>query len=185
MESVNEETIGKYHIEIFYDEDSESPREWDNLGTMICFHRRYSLGDKHNFDSPSEARDFLKGKEIAIVLPLYLYDHSGVTMNTTGFDCPWDSGRVGWIYITKKKIRDEYSCKRMSKKIIKRVKGYLIDEVKTYDQYLRGDVYGFRITDTETDEEIDSCWGIFGDDECMMEAESIVKNIFKNEETLV
>ena len=33
-----------------------------------------------------------------VILPLYLYDHSGITMNTCGFSCPWDSGQVGWIY---------------------------------------------------------------------------------------
>jgi hypothetical protein len=28
-----------------------NPRmEFDNLGTMICFHKRYNLGDKHNWD---------------------------------------------------------------------------------------------------------------------------------------
>ena len=36
-----------------------------------------------------------------LMLPLYLYDHSGITMNTTGFSCPWDSGQVGWIYAFK------------------------------------------------------------------------------------
>ena len=31
---------------------------------------------------------------VAIVQPLYLYDHGGITMNTTGFSCSWDSGQV-------------------------------------------------------------------------------------------
>ncbi len=182
MEPIETKTIGKYLIEIINDEDPENPREWDNLGTMICFHRRYNLGDEHNFDNPSEARDFLKNKKARhIVLPLYLYDHSGITMNTTGFSCPWDSGQVGWIYITREKIRQEYGCKRVSKKMVEKVSGYLRNEVKTYDQYLCGDVYGFRITDEETDEEIESCWGFFGDDYCMSEAESIVKHIIESE----
>ena len=29
----------------------------------------------------------IAGKEL-IILPLYLYDHSGLTMNTSGFICP-------------------------------------------------------------------------------------------------
>ena len=29
----------------------ESPREWDNFGTMICFHNRYDLGDKTDLTS--------------------------------------------------------------------------------------------------------------------------------------
>jgi hypothetical protein len=179
MEAIDQKTIGKYQIEIFPDDYPLNPRtDYDPLGSMICFHRRYSLGDDHNFNDPDDAREFLKSKEIAIVLPLYLYDHSGITMSVNPFSCPWDSGQVGWIYITKEKIREEYHCKRISKKMIERVKGYLINEVKTYDEYLTGDVYGFRITDTETDEEVESCWGFFGDDNyCMSEAESIVKHI--------
>ena len=27
-----------YTIKVKLDEDNESPREWDNLGTMTCFH---------------------------------------------------------------------------------------------------------------------------------------------------
>ena len=33
-----------------------------------------------------------------ITLPLYLMDHSGLAMQTTSFNDPWDSGQVGWIY---------------------------------------------------------------------------------------
>jgi hypothetical protein len=185
MKSIDEKVIGKYKIEIFPDEDPLNPRtDYDPLGTMVCFHRRYSLGDKHNFDDHDDARKFLKNKRrIAIVLPLYLYDHSGITMSTSPFSCPWDSGQVGWIYITREKIREEYGCKRISKKMIERVTGYLINEVKEYDQYLMGDVYGYRITEINPDdpdeegEEVDSSWGYYGDEYCMSEAESVVKHL--------
>ena len=35
-----------YNINVYQDEFSESPREWDNLGIMLCSHHRYTLGDK-------------------------------------------------------------------------------------------------------------------------------------------
>lgn len=180
MEAIETKTIGKYEIEIIPDETPESPREWENLGTMVCFHRGYNLGDKHNYRHQVYSgwgemeRAIIKNEDAAIILPLYLYDHSGITMNTTGFSCPWDSGRVGFIFISREKIRKEYSVKRISKKLIERVREYLVNEVKTYDQYLTGDVYGYRITDTETGEEVDSCWGYYGDDVCMEEAEGVV-----------
>jgi hypothetical protein len=37
------------------------------------------------------------------VLPLYLYDHGNITMSTGSFHDTWDSGRVGFIYMTKEK----------------------------------------------------------------------------------
>lgn len=184
MEPTETKTIGKYRIDVILDEDPIDPRGNDNLGTMVCFHRRYNLGDNHNFSDPDELKDYLQRnkKKIGVVLPLYLYDHSGITMNTTGFSCPWDSGQVGIVFITKEKMRKEYSKKRISKQLTERVKGYIINEVEEYDQYLTGDCYGFRITDTETDEEVDNSWGYYGEDYCMSEAESVVKHMMKADE---
>lgn len=46
------------------DNMAENPREDnDNFGTMICFHSRYSLGDKHTYDEP---REFLINKLLDI-----------------------------------------------------------------------------------------------------------------------
>ncbi len=179
-----------------YDEYAESPREWYNLGKMVCFHGRYTLGDEHNYNSPEvffldllensqdelladdgftsrlyyfwkqeivdngdladglaiqflgimedetypklgdefpaarfgrmiaeadsawideflndaeegELQDILDSLDKYIILPLFLYDHSGITMSTGPFSCPWDSGQVGWIYASKKTFIDE------------------------------------------------------------------------------
>jgi len=180
MEAIETKTVGKYQIEIIPDETPESPREWDNLGTMVCFHNRYCLGDKHDYNHNDYSgwdemeRAIIKNENVGVILPLYLYDHSGITMNTTGFSCPWDSGQVGFIFISKEKMLKEYGGKRVGVKLKERVRGYLKNEVETYDQYLCGDVYGYRITNNETDEEVDACWGFYGSDECMGEAEGIV-----------
>lgn len=143
-------------IEIYYDEDPLNPRtEFDNLGTMICFHNRYKLGDEHKYDIDETKVMFEDKKNIA--LPLYLYDHSEITMNTTGFSCPWDSGQVGIIFVTKETIRKEYGWTKITKQRHEKILSYLIGEVAIYDDYLTGNVYGY-----ETDD--DSCSGFFGND---------------------
>lgn len=43
-----------YNLQVFRDEYAENPREWDNLGKMVCWHRRYNLGDKHDYESPQD-----------------------------------------------------------------------------------------------------------------------------------
>ena len=53
-------------LSIIQDVDAEDPRNWDNLGTMICFHRRYSLGDKHDYSCSEDVH--LKDYEIVIPL---------------------------------------------------------------------------------------------------------------------
>jgi len=159
-----------YKIEIRQDEYAESPRDWDNLGKMICFHGRYDLGDKHelsssDFNSWGELEEFIyKEYNPLIVLPLYLYDHSGITMNTAGFHCPWDSGQVGFIYVPKENVRKEWNVKRISPELKEKVKKLLISEVKNYDSYISGDVYWYSIID-ENGNTLDTLSGFFGDNE--------------------
>lgn len=103
-----------------------------------------------------------------VMLPLYLYDHSGITMNTTGFTCSWDSGQVGIIYATRERISKEFGAKRLTKKLKEKVAKILIGEVEVYDQYLRGDVYCIDIYDSYEKwcggNTADSCCGFYGDE---------------------
>lgn len=40
-------------LAVLYDGEVENPRTFsESLGTMVCWHRRYSLGDEHNYDEP-------------------------------------------------------------------------------------------------------------------------------------
>lgn len=81
------------------------------------------------------------------ILPLYLYDHSGITMSTNRFNCPWDSGQVGYIYLTREKYEKETALEFT----IKAAHEILTGEVETYDYYLTGEVYGktlHRMEDT-------------------------------------
>jgi hypothetical protein len=159
-----------YEIEICYDEMAMNPRtEFDNLGHMVCFHKRYNLGDENHdydsndFDSWDELEDAIyQDNDVCVCLPIYMYDHSGLAINTTGFSCPWDSGQIGFIFIDKQTIRKEYGVKRISKKLRQRIEKYLIGEVETYDNYLSGSVFGYQIKETEEDEILDSCWGFYG-----------------------
>ena len=166
-----------YTIRIEQDEDAQNPRtEHDNVGTMVCFHHKYRLGDKHSYDKADfDSWDELKERLIAdgahIILPLYLYDHSGITMNTTGFTCRWDSGQVGFIFCLKEQVQAEWDGDD------EKAKAYLESEVKTYDDHLTGNVYGYKITSPEGKDLDDSCWGYFGDPEksgVIDEAKSIV-----------
>ena len=159
---VHQEKYKDFEIEIYQDIDPMDPRSWDNLGTMVCFHRRYRLGDKSDL-SMEELNDLIKRKDV-IALPLYLYDHSGISMSTGRqypFNCPWDSGQVGYIYATYENIRESFATKRITKKVIEHATQCLESEVKTYNDYLIGNVYGYVVK--KDGEQIDSCWGYLGD----------------------
>ena len=152
-----------YTIVIENDDFYNNPRkEFDNLGTMVCFHNRYWLGDEKTGYTKEKVIAISKDKNY-LSLPLYLYDNSGITMSTKPFSCQWDSGKVGYIFVSKEDIRKEYSCKKVSPKIREKVLNNLRSEVEIYDNYLTGEVYGYTIKDDSLNE-YESCCGFFGSD---------------------
>ena len=184
MEHSTEDYKG-YKIIIKYDEDPMDPRSNDNIGKMICFHKRYDLGDNHDYDSNDysgwdELREqLIKDFRNDVILPLYLYDHSGITMNTTGFSCRWDSGQVGFIVVDREMLLALRGVKKITKKEREKLFEYLKSEVEEYDNYITGDAYGYVIED-EDEEEVDSCWGYLGDaNYALSEAKSIIDHLVK------
>lgn len=116
----------KYKLTVEQEDYAESPREWSNLATMVCWHRRYNLGDKHQYNDMHEMLEDLADKagveydedinspnlmtKLApyyLIKPLYLYDHSGITMSTSDgypYNDRWDAGVVGFAYISKNDV---------------------------------------------------------------------------------
>jgi len=163
---VETEKYRGHKIKIYQDIDPPNPREWEeNLGKMVCFHRRYDLGDKHDFSDARDLISFVESKDI-VSLPLFLIDHSGLAMNTGGFrHCDpqgWDWGQVGFIYADKDALRNEYGVKHVTKKVREKALAVLQSEVEQYDKFLRGWIYGYLIEDADG-EQLDSCWGYFDD----------------------
>lgn len=147
----------QYSLEVVNDDDPISPREWDNLGTILYTSLRYTLGDKW---ADSNDIHSVTNDPNNIALPVYAYIHSGIVLNTTGFSCPWDSGQSGVIYVSKEKIRNEFKVKRISPALKEKVINILRAEVDIYSQYTSGEVYGYRIVDEHGDV-VDSCYGFF------------------------
>ena len=176
-------------IKIMPDQNPMNPREWDNSNTMVCWHRRYKLGDRQpkcdrdeylrelaNPDNPEEITDEQVRQlleERYLIRPLYLYDHSGLRIKTTPFSCPWDSGQIGFIYTSLDQLIEcygspypnptfdsptRYSFQDGAVRTLREAGNAVLEcEVKVYDQYLSGEVYGWIAGD-------DSCWGYYGSD---------------------
>lgn len=152
-------------LEILRDEDPMNPREWDNLGTMACWHRRSSYGDVQPKEDPKTwlEKNAPKG---SVELPIYMMDHSGVSLRTSSgaFQAAdpqgWDWGRLGVIVATPDDIRKNFMVKRITKKILEKTKQVLESEVETYNLFINGECWGYIITDGDGEE--DSCWGFLG-----------------------
>jgi hypothetical protein len=223
MDAIRTEKYRGFNINIYHDDDPINPREWDNMGTMVCFHDRYNLGDEQETDPQGWIKNlamelderlpdifdrldnetyiglrdkighekaFNKVEAIeqkliqstiekhAVILPLYLYDHSGIKMSTSEFSCPWDSGQVGFIYCTLDDARRE-GYTGNDKTVRDEVTSRLIGEVEEYDYYLTGEVYGYMVEPNDANKAIecdDSCWGFFGYNYAMSDMVSQAKH---------
>lgn len=172
------ETIERNGFTLRLEHDSApcNPRkEFDHFGKMICWWNNYNLGDENPRMSPqdwirkfaaglvnAENPDLIPDEHIerildkhAVMLPLHVYEHGGITMSTGRFSCPWDSGQAGWIYATMNQVRAEFDGD------VQKATACLEAEVQEYDQFLTGDVWGYVIED-EDGYEVDSCWGFYG-----------------------
>lgn len=194
----HEERIGSIRLRIIADNDASNPRtDYDHPGTILCCdHRRYDLGDRDAHGDVARliraSRDYRPGWEESagpclnftdgpdlwlavqrcrdiVALPCYLYDHSGITMSTAPFSCPWDSGQVGFICMGRSAILElfENSPKgRLTRGLRERALQLLRAEVEEYDQFLTGDVWGYVVDRSDgtdlTDGDDHACWGLFG-----------------------
>lgn len=229
-------------LQVMVDDEPLNPREdYDNFGKMICWHRNYNLGDKHDYEDTNElfmrlvldsvsadtVIDYVKsGKSQTVnlqyygtdegwqissydshfkkwyreafiegaleqnkqkifeslvdtlpnkdlyalaskknmILPLYFYDHSGISMSVSSFlgraqHAGWDSGQVGWIVATPEDIGKEYGD--LSPESYQKAEALLRGEVENYDYYLKGECYSFRLY--KNGEKIESGWDLLGD----------------------
>lgn len=228
----------KTRLRVERDDFACNPREnYYHETHMVCWHRRYSLGDPHDYKCPSEfeeemvlkiigadkiverciqgdfwnyvqcdktetgdysfkfydlsdypqvisterlkysdcvrllAEDIIDALPDAVLLdlldasdeiklmPLYLYDHSGISISTGDYGDPWDSGQIGWIYALKKEFEREGIPWEQAEKVME-------GEAEEYDHYLQGNCWIGILEKQDEDgewEEIDSCGGFIGD----------------------
>lgn len=173
---IREERIDNYILRLFYDECPTNPREDYNLTRMVCFHKRYDLGDSHDYkhddyESWDEMEKNITRMENPIVIkPLYLYDHGGITISTKPFGDRWDSGQIGFVFIRKDDVRNEFSIKRCGQNMVERCSVLLDGEVEVYDKYLRGEVYGYnivRVKENGDEEGLERCGDYLDEEQCV------------------
>jgi len=182
------ETYKNYSYKIEQDECNDSPCSWDNLGTCIFRGTHSALGDNNTLDFSScrgwKDEEAVIRKEYGkdcVLIPVYAYIHSGMTIKTTPFIDSWDSGRLGSIVVSREKIRKEYNVSRVNADILKLAVDALVREIKTLDQFITGDIWSYTITDPDGNE-IDSCGGYYGYSDTIDDVHSVIEHIIKTTE---
>lgn len=180
-------------VAIGYDSDPPNPRtEFDNVG-KLCFQasRKYLSPNEAPFEIDWETYKSLatdnemywacvekrvrRQADVAVLLPVYRFEHSGVAYSVKPFSCGWDSGRVGFIYCTKEDVQNEWGGD------LAKAESYLAGEVDEYSSWANGSVYEFVVTFPEAcgqsgDGETEACGGFFDMEGCQSEANSVADN---------
>jgi hypothetical protein len=175
-EALETTTYKNLTIEIYSDISSENPiKFWDTLGEYVCWHQRYDLGNSSRFKTPEEVVSYAK-RTNSLLFPLYMYDHSGISLSLSNSNYPfndkWDAGQVGFVLVDRNKALKFFSKKKFTTQLKQKIEMVIAGEIETYNQFLAGDVYGYVIS--KDGEEIDSCWGYYGQDYCLSEAKACV-----------
>jgi hypothetical protein len=172
-------------VRIHRDDNPMNPQvEFDNLWTLVGWHRCYEVGASAKvkrdglywdgiartlgvysraFDSPKDFEAELNSRNDLIALPVYMYDHGGCTFSLSPFSCPWDSGQIGYMVSHKQFLAGEYGrpAKRWTGKFKEWALRMAAIGLKVYDDYQSGNAWGYVRTDANGERE-DSCWGFFG-----------------------
>jgi len=134
-------------------DDPDNEEYWEEVSIV-------KTSDFSSWDELEEAVKALYPE--CLLLSVYKYEHSGVCYNTTGFSCPWDSGQVGYIFVTKETIQEEWDGDR------EKAEKCLVGEIKEFSGWANGEIYCFYIyvrpesyvaSDNEDDDDTD--WELF------------------------
>lgn len=148
--------------------DKHSYRDVDSLFeslareiSTILFNKVWDKYESDELDESAMRAELVKIVENnTVMLGLYLYDHSGITISASAFNDPWDSGQIGFAYLTRADVVKEFG--KWDKRTREKARKLILGEVDTYDDYLTGNVYGYVVLD-ENGKDTDSCWGFYGD----------------------
>ena len=161
-----------YTIQIVQDEDAQSPEDWGDDGIFIVTTRnRYFevLHDKQDAKACMEDKDLCKKYW---VFPVNAYIHSGVALSLGAeypFNDQWDSGQIGFVFCAK----SEWKYRTRNTKRCSSAQKVAECHIEEWNKYLSGDVWGYIIK-TPEGEELESCWGFYGQDYCIEEAKNAV-----------
>lgn len=168
---------GEFRSWIDTDVFADDPRNWDNFGRMVCYHGKYNLGDSHNFrdkdyNSWDEIRASIEEAGGVLILPLGLYDHSGISMYIGTSHDRWDGGQVGFIYCTDEDLKREGITLETAESLLRA-------EVKQYDAYLTGSIYHWGV-----EQKVPACscgettqWDSVETNGCYMDRDEAIKDM--------
>lgn len=156
-------------VDVHYDELAESPREWCDMSRFILAHRRYDVPNETNLDPLDyDTMDGLKQaiEEVygtCVFVPVSMYDHGNVHIYAGSPTCRWDSGYLGFAFMTRDDVIGNWGGKYLTKRLRQRAIDFLKAEIELFGDYMSGHVFSASVHDPNG-EMLDSLGGFYGTD---------------------
>ncbi|OHD23795.1 MAG: hypothetical protein A2Y38_17040 [Spirochaetes bacterium GWB1_59_5] len=160
-------TGDKLIVTVKYDSDLQCPTDWDCQWALYPFNSRLmnsknpsEFGLRMGRDGNIKAPIGLQRKlDVGTAFMLDYYEHGGSawSLHGEGMQCRWDTSSYDGILIWENKPSDMGAKTREAR--AKDANSFL----ETYNCWANGQGYGYEI-ENEEGEDIDSCWGFYGND---------------------
>ena len=159
-------SVGNISVEIYYDSDSESPRQWSPMTKFVMAHSRYDLPNEIDF--PFD--DYDSWEEVSVelfkdynwVFTVYMLDHGAATLSLRPFKDKWDSGMVGFVCLSMSEASSNFA---LGMDWDEKARQVVESEFEEYKNWMDGNVFGFRLFEETNEIECDQQWGFIGDHE--------------------
>lgn len=95
---------------------------------------------------------------------VYKHEHDGITLSTTPFTGGFNSSIAGFIFESKRVMREEFGVKRISPRLNKVLESRIQAELDQLCQWANGNVYTVSVLDEDGDtiEEVQDCYNYAG-----------------------
>jgi hypothetical protein len=111
------------------------------------------------------------------ILPVYKYEHSGVALSTTPFRSSWDSGQIGWVFVSHEQIKENYAEEEIDEDLRETARELMKSNIDVFSTWVAGEAVGFKVEDPEEGITVDSCWGFYDREYAMERAKSSAERI--------
>lgn len=95
-----------------------------------------------------------------LAFPILSYNHGDIKYYLGDNIDRWDGSVSGFAWVEKEKIYQEFDVSKISFKLVEHLKSHISSDLDFYNQYVRGDSYGFELYNSNG-KFMDSCYGLY------------------------
>ena len=159
------------YVEVCVEECAyENPiRDWDHIAEVMLAPKYRGLATLDDDPRDYSIREISEryARDGGLALPVFVYNHSGVSFSTSNdypYNDPWDAGFVGIAYVSPDKARAEWGETLTPQELRKKCRDSIKNLVSLMNAVAAGECYHVTWYDTECNA-VSNCGGFWKTDD--------------------